>query len=87
MPLYSLQQIGRGTQEARGAEIAATKGTGSSQSKQTNRWTHETRNQESVIGRQSEPRSFSGEWTFYRKTYAVRDVKSGYVARTDALAK
>jgi len=28
-----------------------------------------------------------GEWTFCRKIYAVRDGKSGYPAKTDALAK
>jgi hypothetical protein len=87
MPLYSLQQIGRGTQEARGTETAATEGAWSSKSKQTNRWTHETRNQESVTGTQCEPSRCLGEWTFYRKMYDVRGGKSGYLDRTDDLPK
>lgn len=70
-PLYSLQQIGRGTQEARGTETAAAKGTRSTKSNQTNRWTHETRDQESVTGTECEPRRCQGEWTLCRKMYAI----------------
>jgi hypothetical protein len=60
MPLYSLKQIGRGTQEARGAETAAPEGTRSSKSNQINWWTHETRNKENVTAAHWEQKRFPG---------------------------